>query len=167
MLTNGGIDMKYTEERLQQARERLSKFVRQQALNITRITCINYNVTKDAPDTYEGICKQFNNAFKTGFAVNIYSEASENSIYIAKHYNWDFRFWHDYLHYVNNLDLSVESEYKVGQLHVKAVSEEFGKNSLEYHLMYADTIKQTDYFKKTGGFVDNQELFARDHLDSI
>lgn len=151
---------------LEVARMRLSKFVREQALKITRINHINFEESEQAPETYEDICIEFSRAKTLNKPVRVFKGASDNTIYDTPATNWSFRFWHDYLHYSRELDFSMQGEKLVGAIQCANVISEFGLGSLEYQLMHIDTIGQVNHYAKTGKFVDNQLEFARSHFNA-
>jgi hypothetical protein len=143
------------------ARLRLSKFVREQALKITRINRINFEESEQAPESYVDVCNEFNQAKLLNKTVRVYKGASENTKYDTPATNWSFRFWHDYLHYSRQLDFTVQSEKLVGGIQCANVASEFGLGSLEYKLMHLDTIEQVNHYERTGQFVENQLGFAK------
>jgi hypothetical protein len=149
---------------LEIARGRLSKFVLAQALHITRVTGINYEESNTAPETYEEVLREFTSAKVLNKPVRVFSGASESTIYTSPAANWAFRFWHDYVHYSFKLDFSVQSEILVGERQCAAVAAEFGLGSLEYRLMYTDTIGQVQYYAANNSFVENQLEFAKEQL---
>lgn len=143
------------------ARIRLSRFVNQQALHITRVTGINYEESENAPDSYRTVIKAFNQAFTLGKVFKVYAGASENTIYDSPSTNWAFRFWHDYTHYAMQLDFSPEQEKLVGERQCAMVANEFGYGSLEWQLMHLDTVGQVEYFEEYGVFIKDQLTWVK------
>lgn len=147
------------------ARTRLSDFVTRKAQHVTRITGVNYEECDNAPDSFDTVKECFNAALRNVQPYKVFKGASDNTIYLKPHHNWAFRFWHDYLHFVRDLDFSTEHEIRVGQIQMAEVAQEFGLGSLEYLLMEIDTVKQVEHFAHTGQFVENQLEFALEHLE--
>ena len=150
-----------------QARERLTKFVILQAEKIQRFLNISIEDTSNAPSTFESVKQAFIDSAKTGKPFPVFSGACENTIYTNYHGNICFRFWHDFIHYIENLGFDTDSELSVGEIQVQAVSKEFGKDSIESKLMHADTIGQVRYFAKYNKFVDDQLQFAKDYITML
>lgn len=142
------------------ARFRLSKFVERKALEVTRLTGVNYAESVDAPSTFEEVKAEWANALRTGLPFRVFSGGSDKTIYVDPCYNWAFRFWHDYLHVKYNKSMAYDSEVFIGHMHVTHVASEFGIGSLEARLMFADTIGQCLYYETHGGFVEDQLEFA-------
>lgn len=156
-----------TSDRMTMTRHNLTVHVTQLANNLSKTLGIGFEDVEDAPDNYRALVLKFNASLQTGKPVPVYSEGSENTIYTNKHGNYAFRFWHDFLHYVNDYDFSIEGELLVADLHLKNIRDTFGFKSLEYRLIYADTIGQIYYYKRYQAFPDNQLDFALAYIESI
>jgi hypothetical protein len=139
-------------------------FVMRTALNIARVTGLNYEESEEAPSTYEEVIAEFQAAKTLNKPVRVYRGASENTIYTTPAANWAFRFWHDYVHFYWGLDFTKEAEIAVGRIQCAAVAAEFGLGSLEWRMMEQDTLGQVLYFAETGSFVDNQLEFIQERL---
>jgi hypothetical protein len=75
------------------------------------------------------------------------------------------RFWHDTRHVWLGADFSTEAELEVASCHLaRAKSEGLAVGSLEYSLLFADTVCQTLYVERTHRFVIHQREFALDCL---
>lgn len=157
--------MKFTATQLVTARHNLSGFVSRMAEHIVSVTGVGYEASLNAPETLTDIKAAWEYALQTGNAFPVWSGASESTIYTAKGCNWDFRFWHDFLHVQHLKETNLADELFLGRLHVEAVEEEFGKGSLEALLMEADTIGQSNHCAETGAFPVDQLQFAIDYIN--
>lgn len=149
-----------TDTRIAAARENLSVFVAKEAIRLEDYLGFGFYPTPNAPSTFEEVLTAFENSEDGGHPFPVYSGACDNTIYLTPHHNQCFRFWHDCLHIELGADVSHEGELAVAQAHYDAVVAEFWEGSIEAMLMYQDTFGQLDYFKETGGFVENQLEFA-------
>ena len=156
-----------SHEKFNQARANLSGFVLNQAAIIQNATGLYYEGAENAPNSYNEVLNEFNQAKQNGGRVRVYSGACENTIYTAAPVNLAFRFWHDYLHYKNEFDFSRTGEELTAFIHCGQVAARFGLGSIEYQLIQADTFGQVEYFWDVGGFVENQLNFAAQKLNVI
>lgn len=169
--------MTYTLAEFEQASQRLGQFVMDRAAYIKTGLNIHYVAVtsggpESAPETYHGIRSMFSDAVSSRSAtgtpqIRVSADCCDKTIYSEPSVNWAFRFWHDYLHWSQNLDLSLQDELRVASLHLAAVSRKFGENSLEVKLMAIDTVAQALYFNIKGKHVEDQRQFALDHLGVV
>ena len=120
----------------------------------------------DAPSTYEAVCR----AFAEG-VYGCYEGASESSIYnmygsgvVA---NWEFRTYHDYLHYTQGQDFTIAGEAVLAYTHifnfrVWALSNKIDADlrRMAERVLLVDTLGQTALFQVSkGGFAIDQSDF--------
>lgn len=154
-----------SHEKFNTARANLSAFVLDQAAIIQNATGLYYEGAENAPNSYDEVLKEFNQAGQNGGRIRVYSGSCENTIYTAAPVNLAFRFWHDYLHFKNKFDFSRTGEELTALIHCGQVAARFGLGSVEYLLMQVDTFGQVAHFWDVGGFVDNQLNFAAQKLN--
>jgi hypothetical protein len=146
------------------ARESLTSYVLHKAHNIRGLFGFSYWPEKDAPGTFEELQKVFQHSLINQCHMPVYSGGSTKTIYTSAEGNYAFRFWHDVLHCVHNLDFSYEGESAVAMLHLMDIGKRFGFDSLEFLLMQADTIGQVEYFRENQAFIDDQLSFALEYI---
>lgn len=156
-----------SEFALNNARYNLTRFYTNKAEVLCKVLNIGFEDNTSASEDFTEVVKEWKRVTAQGGTIKVFSGASDLTIFTHKHGNYAFRFWHDYLHYLHNLDFSHHSEILVGYMHVQEVQKEFGNDSLESKLIRADTIGQTDYNRKYGKFPDNQLEFAKQYIEII
>lgn len=165
--------MTYTMAEFEQASQRLSQFILNTAARIAAVYGVSYvavpsDSAEPAPETYAGIRRMFSDATVIGLVpVRVSADGCDKTIYSEPSVNWAFRFWHDYLHWSQKLDLFLQDELRVASFHLSAVSRKFGEGSLEVKLMAIDTVAQALYFNINGEHVEDQRQFALDHLGIV
>lgn len=146
---------------LENARRNLSLFVMVKANRISHAVGFGYTDKPVAPSSYSELIAAWRHSRKTGLALPVWSGASDNTIYTTPGANYAFRFWHDSIHALQQLEFNTIDEIIIGTEQVKAVQVEFGMYSLEAILMYSDTIAQSLYADaNNGNFPDDQYAFV-------
>jgi hypothetical protein len=86
----------------------------------------------------------------------VYAGASDMTVYGDSSDNHRFRAWHDSLHIAHGLTFSDIDEYQVGREHARL----FGQYSdFAADMVYADVVRQVDYYRANGAFPVNQIAF--------
>ena len=142
------------------ARANLTQYVIRQAEAVRRVVGFGYVDRDEAPNTDAELIAAWEHSRKTGLAFPVWSGASENTIYLHRGGNYAFRFWHDAIHATRGLCMDVDDEVEIGMMHVKAVEQEFGVDSLEALLMFWDTVGQSMHCYCTGEFPHDQLAFV-------
>jgi hypothetical protein len=93
--------------------------------------------------------------------LKIYSGGNEDNIFGGDVGNINFRAWHDQVHIINKLDLSLISEIQVAFLQAAELPEDWYEEKL---LIMSEVIGQNTYFALYNKFPDNQRDFTRDIL---
>ena len=154
--------MKYNRMQVAHASAMLSVFVAKQAHRLMRATGIQMRPCNNAPNSYGGLVAAFMDA--TMDSERYYLPVSNlhcwSTIYTTPEVNMQFRYWHDMLHCMRREDFSLKGELAIGALHCGSAAREFGRGSLEYKLMLADTIGQTVHEAMTGAFPGDQREFC-------
>lgn len=157
--------MAYSEQQFNAARVNLSGLVLEQAAQICKARGLSFIAASEAPASYEEVRAEFENALNTGAPVRVYAGASDSTIYTAPAVNHAFRFWHDYLHFINELDFSEQGELCTAAHQCRQAGVRFGMGSLEWLMLQIDTAGQVGYYQASGGqFVVNQLAFCRARL---
>jgi hypothetical protein len=152
---------------LDKARYNLTKYYTNKAESLCKVLGIGFADNPLASENYHEIVNEWNTVINNGGVIQVFSGASENTIFTHKHGNYAFRFWHDFLHVKHNLSFEHECEVLIGYMHVSEIEKEFGIDSLESKLIRADTIGQTDYYRKYRKFPDNQLEFCKAYIQIL
>jgi hypothetical protein len=122
-----------------------------------------FDVSEDAPDTYEGLVA----LFESGRRYRVFSGGSERTIYGDPEVNYHFRAWHDWCHWRGRCDFSLKGEYGAYQFqctHVDALYGESDTTARWKRILYAEVIGQKIYEQRYGRFPKDQMAFARRFL---
>lgn len=96
----------------------------------------------------------------------VWNGACEGTVFLNKEGNWAFRFWHDVVsHCAHGLGFDTQDEMRAGMQWVTRVANEFGAQSIEAMIAYADTCGQTLYCQEHGEFPEDQLGFCRHCLN--
>lgn len=132
------------------------------AHRLTKDVGIGYEPSSEAPSTFKALKAEWSECMRTRRPMRVYDGACEGTVYGSAPANWAFRFWHDVLHVAHGLTFKPDDEVKLGLMQVKAVADAFGADSLEALVMLTDTTAQTEHYRLTGRFVDDQAAFVLD-----
>lgn len=139
------------------ARSRLEGFARHMAaLHLPQ----GFVAVEDAPTNYYDLRQ----AFLKEVPLPVYAGASDDTIYTTRQGNYAFRAWHDALHVRMYRGFSLPDELAVASEHVRAVSAEFGYDSLEATIMAIDTAGQALRWAADREHVPHQLNFVRHQL---
>jgi hypothetical protein len=153
---------------LPQARKNLSNFMLRKADQIARSCGFGYIDSDNAPSVFADLQTAWETSKNTGMPLPVWNGASDKTIYTSAGANFAFRFWHDVLHCVHGLDFTTDAEVKIGHMHIKAVANEFGSNSLECLLMQSDTVEQSKFAQANNGeFPEDQLSFAVEFISRM
>jgi hypothetical protein len=111
----------------------------------------------DLPGTFAGHLKRFKDTGK----IQIWTGASDTSIFGEARLNWLFRGWHDFTHLTNNLDYSYMNEIIVCEIQKKQIPEAW---NLEKNLVHIEIIGQALFYYKNNYFVEDQRRFTLEYL---
>ena len=143
------------------ARINLSEFVTGLADETAAEFGVSWRGSPCAPATLAGITAEFRTAVMTGLPVRVSSLFCNSTIYIRPEDNVAFRFVHDSRHYFLQAGFETESELLVASCHLSRLQlAGFGPDSIEFRLLYADTVGQVVFLAETGQFMINQLRFA-------
>lgn len=123
-----------------------------------------FDVSGDAPDTYEAIVRQF----ESGKRYVVYAGGSENTIFGDPEVNYHFRAWHDWCHWKGSFDFSFQGEYGVFGMqceHLMAVYGSGEKTEKWKRILFADIIGQKLYFQRHQRFPVDQMGFVLQFLE--
>lgn len=99
-------------------------------------------------------------------AFPVWDGACDNTVFTNREGNYAFRFWHDVVsHCSHGLGFDTDSELKAGMQWVERVAGEFGAQSVEAMIAYADTCGQTLFCQQTGEFPADQLAFVTHYLN--
>jgi len=150
---------------IEAARRNLSSFVITKARDTAAKVGFGYVDVPNAPNDYDELKTAWNASKSSRMALPVWNGQSDKTIYTNPGANYAFRFWHDVLHCVLNKGFTTAEEIAIGAIHVKEVQAEFGHDSLEAIMMYADTIGQSMYAACNGGqFPDDQMAWVAAQL---
>lgn len=149
------------------ARKNLTRFMMEKAENLTRAFGFGYVDVEHAPNTYEDLQAAFNLSTRTHCPFPVWAGASDKTIYLHCGANYAFRFWHDAIHAIENLNFTTDDEVKIGMMQVKEIAAYFGADSIEAKMMYADTVEQSLYASRNNGeFPPDQIAFVASILEA-
>ena len=152
-----------TPGELRFARSRLSLFVQSEAVATANELGFGWRAAAITPSGLDGLTEELRSCHRSGLPFRVLQDFSENTIFNSASTNWAMRFWHDTRHVWRGADFSTEGELQVASCHLaRARTQGFGRGSLEYALLLADTVGQTLYLARTKRFVVQQRQFAID-----
>lgn len=147
------------------ARLKLSAFIRAEAKRTADELGFGWRPADLTPSGPDGLREELQACHKTGLAFRVYRDFSDDTIFDGPATNWAMRFWHDTRHVWLGADFSLDDELEVASCHLaRARDEGLGPGTLEYSLLYADTVGQTMFVARTHSFVIPQLDFALDYL---
>ena len=141
-------------QRFDLARYKLGVLVTSQAKQAGQLMRKGYYASENAPNNLATMRL----AWAEGSSYPVYSGASDKTVYSTPEQNLAFRFWHDVLHLVYDLDVSFEEELQIAKIHQKSARQYYGPDAAL--LMRIDTRGQSEYYKEHGAFPEDQLAFA-------
>ena len=123
----------------------------------------SFDVSDDAPDTYEGLVA----LFESGRRLVVYKGGSDNTIFGDPTVNYHFRAWHDWCHWQGRHDFSLAGEYAVYEMQCAHLVTVYGDDETTHRwqrILFADGIGQKLHHEQHGSFPQNQMEFVRRFL---
>lgn len=146
---------------IQLARINLTEWINDLADETATELGVTWRGSSSAPSTLGEVVEEFRAGMLTGLPVRISNRFCENTIYVKPRDNVAFRFVHDSRHYFLRAGFETEPELLVASCHLARLQRAgFGQESIEYRLLFADTVGQTLFLAETGRFVVDQLRFA-------
>lgn len=151
------------------ARRAYTLWTIEQAAKLGSALGFGYEEAAEAPDTYEKVCSEFHACKRRDRqSFRVWSGACDQTVFTTPEGNYAFRFCHDVLHHaIAGFEFSFDDEVSSGMEWVKAVANEFGADSLEAAIAYADTVGQSTHAHQTGAFPVNQLAFVQAEVSRI
>lgn len=128
---------------------------------------IDFNFVPNDPYFIDGRTIEENFAamqqdFKHGF-LQIWTGASENTIFGSPEINWKFRAIHDYFHCIHGLGFNAGDELLVNYLQLQEFTKD-GLSGFDRQLLNIETAGQILHFTQTGEFPSEQRKFTIQEL---
>lgn len=160
------IECSIEELSMMSARINLSQFVLTEARRTANELGFGWRAAVLAPTGLDEATEELRACHVIGSSFRVYAGASDDTIYDCPETNYAYRFWHDTRHVWLGADFSADAELAVASCHLaQAKTEGFGLGTIEYQLLYADTVGQTLFMAQCHRFVENQRQFALDVVD--
>jgi hypothetical protein len=151
----------FNASEIQLARVRLSRFIMGLAEETATELGVTWRASPCAPRSLADVTREFRTAMLSGLPVRISSMHCQNTIYVRPEGNVAFRFVHDSRHFFLQAGFDTEPEMLVASCHLARLKRAgFGPESVEFRMLYADTLGQTLFLAETGQYVINQLRFA-------
>jgi hypothetical protein len=143
------------------ARINLSSFIEKLAAETAEELGVGWRASPCAPSSLAELTAEFRSCQFSGLPVRISSLYCDSTIYVSPATNQAFRFVHDSRHVFLQAGFETEPELLVASCHLARLKRAgFGPDSIEFRLLYADTVGQTLFLAETGRFVADQQRFA-------
>lgn len=160
------VDCSIEELSMMSARINLSQFVLTMVRRTATELGFGWRATALAPSGLEQATEELRACHLIGSPFRVYAGASDDTIYDCPETNYAYRFWHDTRHVWLGADFSADAELEVASCHLaQAKGAGFGLGTIEYQLLYADTVGQTLFMAQSHRFVENQRQFAFDVVE--
>jgi len=144
----------------------LTAFIVKVAAETTAELGFRWRATDTVPTTLEDLTAEFRSSQITGLPIRVSSLHCTDTIYVDPIYNQAFRFVHDSRHVFLQAGFETEPELLVASCHLARLRHEgYRPETMEFRMLYADTVGQTLFTAETGQFVVNQLRFAVRCLD--
>lgn len=142
--------------------QKLNDAIMAEARRLESLIGFGYTPDPMAPNTYEELRNRFGRSSVTKLPLPVFSGGSERTIYADREVNYAFRYCHDVSHIAGKWDFTLLGEIRTAynQLTNLEVFHGYGPETLEWKLLYADTVGQTREYHRTGGFVEDQVKFV-------
>lgn len=128
---------------------------------------IDYEVSDNAPDTFEGIVQHYNDMGK----LLVWSGASDNTIFSNPQSNYAFRAWHDFCHIRANADFTPSGERQAMLMQMRMVSDlehlSMKAKAICAEFLKCEVMAQLAYEAQHGSFPSNQKQFTLDTMQGI
>lgn len=157
-----------TNAAFEAARRAYTLFTIRAAARLAKEVGFSYEPTPApfAPCTAYEVSIEYKDCVKTHRSFRVWNGASDQTVFTNREGNYAFRFWHDVIsHGSHGLGFDTDDEIKAGMHWVERVAGEFGAQSIEAMIAYADTCGQTLYCQQTGDFPSDQLAFVEKYLN--
>lgn len=127
-----------------------------------RILPCGFDVSDNAPDSHKALMAHYR---LTG-RVQVWSGASERTVFACKETNYAFRAWHDSKHILFDLPFTMDGEAKVMRLQQEDIRAIYDGNRADLYcaILEAEVIGQGEYNETHGGYPVNQAAFVAAYL---
>ena len=149
--------------RLGMARQELSLFVIQRAIDCRSVLGFGWKGVPDAPSTYADLKAAFAISQDTRQPLPVSSENLNNTVFLYETADYALRFWHDTSHVLRQRSFRTVDELDLGLWHV-AVAKAMGLSAPALKLLDADLIGQQLLYAATKTFPIDQLEFDLDVL---
>lgn len=120
-----------------------------------QVSKLKYEVSDQAPSTYEELLKQ------SIASIVVWSGASDLTVFGDPSVNHAFRAWHDSLHIHMQAPFNLQGETLVAKEQARILST-YGDTYGD--IIMIEVVGQAQYLQETGGFPVDQEAFTRKQL---
>lgn len=145
------------------ARQELSLFVNERAIECESLLGFGWTAAPDAPSTFADLKAAFATSHRTGQPLPVSSENLNNTMLLDETADYALRFWHDTNHVLRQRSFRTVDELDLGLWHV-AVAKAMGVSALALQLLDADLIGQQLLYAATKTFPIDQLEFDLDVL---
>jgi hypothetical protein len=130
-------------DEIAEAAATLSDFIEEMAHGTAEAVGFGYELTPDAPNTYEALAAAYEQSSTTGALLPISSENSDAVIYTKSDVNFALRFWHDVNHVRRGLSFGLVDELELSLWHLGELEAAgHARGSLVWRLLHADLTGQ-------------------------
>lgn len=151
---------------IQLARINLTEWINYSAGETADELGVTWRGSPCAPSSLLEVIEEFRAGTLTGLPVRIFNRFCDNTIYVTPEDNVAYRFVHDSRHVFLQAGFDTEAELLVASCHLARLAHcGYGPETIEYRLLYADTVGQVLFTAKHRSFVANQLRFALRCLD--
>jgi hypothetical protein len=136
-------------------------------LDITNKLVPNYDISENAPNTYNDMVDYFNNHGK----LCIYNGSSDMTIFADSNVNIAFRAWHDFYHLTKELQFTDLGEYIVSNYQATDImvycieNNKLDKLNLWLNLLDIEINEQVKFFNENNYFIEDQHKFTLEQLE--
>lgn len=143
------------------AAETVSAIALLEAADVRRRVGFTFQLTTDAPETFEALRMHWRASLSTGQPLPVSSLHCDRTIFRREHINHVVRFWHDSLHVELDAGFSLTGEQAVAERQQQVIGGIYGlpENSLVRRLMWVDSFGQALCAERIGHFPADQRRF--------
>ena len=143
------------------ARQNLGEWALARAQEIQAEFGFGFRPAAIAPTSLDDLRTEFRACQISGLPLRVSDRFCEQTIYPTPHHNVAFRFFHDSRHVFLDAQFTTEDELLVASCHLARLTHDgFGNGTVEYRLLFADTVGQTRFVAEANEFVIDQKRFA-------
>lgn len=149
------------DRQLSVARRNLTSFVIEQADATACRLGFDWRESELAPGSFGELQREHRCSELSGLPLRVSARFCDRTIYNSPGGNQAMRFWHDTAHVRLGLTFTPDDEMELGCHHLEVLrAQGFAADSIEHHLLHADTIGQTLCKVTIGQFPIDQRRFA-------